>query len=345
MLSALLVGTRYEGLFVVGAGLLLLIRRSQWRSATALACGAALAIFLYGFFAVLRGYPFLPASVLLKGLNPNGYDPLASIVVNIVFGAHLALLAAAGFLAAGLLRRSSPDAALLLVIAAFASVLQLFAARVGYAFRYESYLVGALIVLLSIPLSRLADMSFRGRVGLCVLMFPAVFLLGMRAAEAATKLPGYARAIYLQQWQTAHLLAAYFPSSSVAANDIGAISYFTDIHCTDLVGLANDEVFQAKREHRFTTEVLRRVATTGSVEFVVVYDDWFTGHPQSFNEGPRLPAEWIRVGKLTTLPADILGGTTVSFYGVDAARATALRQALVQFAPKLPQADRLRLEP
>ncbi|MFO0673978.1 MAG: hypothetical protein U0235_30885 [Polyangiaceae bacterium] len=65
-LSALVVGLRYEGVFVVALVALLLTRRRELRGAAiALASGAVLPLAAAAFF-IHHGAPFAPASVLMK---------------------------------------------------------------------------------------------------------------------------------------------------------------------------------------------------------------------------------------------------------------------------------------
>ena len=170
-------------------------------------------------------------------------------------------------------------------------------------------------------------------------------MLGSRSFYAARRLPSYSRAIYLQQIQSARFLSTFFPNSSVAANDIGAISFFTDIHCTDLVGLAEGRIFSAKKAGLYTTEFMRSEAAANHVQMAIVYDSWFAGtSPFGFWKGPHLPREWVRIAEMRTPHSEIVGDDVVSFYAVDPSMAAPVRSALHQFAATLPAADGLTFQ-
>ena len=344
LLAALMVGARYEALFLVGSACLLFALRREWRFVAGIGLGAALPVCLYGVFAHLHGAAFLPSSVLLKGIDPGGLDPFAVFLSNCVHGAHLFFMFAAAAVAIAPLKRFAPQLADLLAVVGCAGLIHLVAARVGYAFRYESYLVGILIILLAAASTELPRFGAVAKFCFCAFALTAACLLTMRAAAAAKALPAYSSDVYRQEWQTSHFLATYFPTGHIAANDIGAISFFTDIHCTDLVGLANSDVFAAKRAHLYTTDFLMKEAVAEGVQIAIVYDLWFTGHPRSFDEGPLIPRDWIRVAKLHTPPSAILGDNEVSIYAVDPASAAALRNALGHFQDLLPRGDTLSFE-
>jgi hypothetical protein len=343
VITALMVGARYEGLFLVGAAGILFATERRWRPLFWMIGGAGLTVAAYGGFAAAHGSYFLPNSVALKGTSPQGWLAAILVIMKIIIAPHFAILLPALIISAIGLRRSQPRFAQLTWLLAVAGTGHLIFARTGAAFRYEAYFVALSCLVLAITAacwSVAATQRSLFRITLCV----AVGLLVVRSGYAALALPGYSRAIYLQQMQSARFLRTYFPNSSVAANDIGAISFFTDIHCTDLVGLADDKIFFAKRAGLYTTDFLRSEAAANNVQFAIVYDGWFTAARNSYWKIPQLPREWIRVAKLRVPHSEVLGDDVVSFYAVDPAMVAPLRSALYRFGPTLPAADRLILE-
>lgn len=64
VITALMVGARYEDLFVVGAAAILLASQRRWRPMFWMIGGAGLTVAAYGAFATARGSYFLPSLVL-----------------------------------------------------------------------------------------------------------------------------------------------------------------------------------------------------------------------------------------------------------------------------------------
>ncbi|MBV8436565.1 MAG: hypothetical protein JOY95_03535 [Silvibacterium sp.] len=342
-ITALMVGARYESLFLVGAAAILFATQRKWRPMFWMIGGAALTVAAYGAFAMSHGSYFLPNSVALKGTGLMGWLAPILVIMKIIIAPHLAILLLALSISAIALRRSQPRLAQLALLLAIAGTGHLIFARTGGAFRYEAYFVALSCLVLAITAARWSDFATRPRSLFLVAMLAAACLLAVRSGKAALAFPGYSRAIYQEQMQSARFLRTYFPSSSVAANDIGAISFFTDIQCTDLVGLADDKIFFAKRAGLYTTDFLRLEAAANHVQIAVVYDSWST-EPGGYWKIPPLPSEWVRIAKLQVPHSEILGGDVVSFYAVDPSTIAPLRSALHRFGPTLPAADRLTFQ-
>ncbi|MBV8632768.1 MAG: hypothetical protein JOZ83_17725 [Silvibacterium sp.] len=344
VITALTVAARYEGLFLAGAAAAVFAIERRWRPMFWIVAGAAFPVAAYGAFAVAHGSYFLPNSVALKGTSMQGW--LAPVVVLVKFwvAPQLTALAMGLMISAIALRKGRPRVAQLAVVVAVAGMGHIIFARGGSAFRYEAYLIVLACLVLAVAAACWRDSAASMRYPFVITLALAVGLLAVRSVKAAVALPEYSRAIYLQQWQSARFLRAFFPSSSVAANDIGAISFFTDIHCTDLAGLADSRIFFAKKTGGYTTDLVRSEAAVNRVQVAVVYDGWFTGPSPLYWKGPPLPPEWVRVAELRTPHSEILGGDVVSFYAIDPAMAGPLRSALSRFEQALPRGDRLTFE-
>lgn len=344
VITALMVGARYEGLFLVAAATILFAAQRRWRPMCWMIGGAVLTVASYGVYSVAHGSYFLPNSVALKGTHPHGWLILLVAIEKFLITPRLTILVFALASAAGYLRRSRPHVAQLAALLAISGAAHVVVASTGSAFRYEAYFIALSCLVLAIAPVAWHQFASKGRPAFRIALFVAAVLLALRSGDAALSLPGYSRAIYLQQIQSAGFLQTFFPEASVAANDIGAISFFTDIHCTDLVGLADSDIFYAKRGHAYTTDFLRSEAAARQVQIAVVYDKWFPGPSPRFWLGPRLPREWLRVAELQVPHSEVLGDDVVSFYAVEPSTAEPLRTALHQFAPSLPSADRLTFD-
>jgi hypothetical protein len=252
VITALMVGTRYEGMFVAAAGSLLLIAARRWRRAVLVAVAAWLPIFTYALFSISHNGYWLPNSVALKGVQIHGADLRVKVLeVLIIFtsnsirGLHLFFLLAGMFILALSLRKKHARLARLLWLIVISGCLHLFTSDVGWAFRYEDYLVGAGIIVTACAVPLLMRSSTLDTIGLACLYVCCGLLVG-RSVQAALSFPRYSRAIYLQQWQMAHFLSTYYPNAAIAANDVGLINFRSDLHCLDLTGLASSDVLYAK---------------------------------------------------------------------------------------------------
>ena len=343
-ISALMVATRYEGLFFVAAAACVLAWQRRWKTVAAVLLGAALPVVAYAAFSMAHGGYWLPNSVALKGASGD-HPGLAQAAANLVARVQenfseapqvflvMATVAAAALALARKQQRGSQ--ALLVVLGA--GCLHLVLSGVGMYYRYDAYLFAASVVALAC-----AFPAMRRSVGKTA--FAAAYLLELASVGALLivcvaqihMLPLVARNIYLRQWQMGRFVQQYYPGATVAANDIGAVNYLSHIHCYDLVGLANQEIFQARRSGAYTTQFLRDDAAAQHVDIAIAYDRWFGDPPGVSVGGPPLPATWIRVAHWEINDPSIIGDTTVSFYAVDPAQAAPLRADLERFAATLP---------
>jgi hypothetical protein len=122
----------------------------------------------------------------------------------------------------------------------------------------------------------------------------------------------------------------FYQGSVVALNDIGAVDFFADVRCVDLVGLANMQVGRKKLHGDFHTADIFAVSQESGVRVAVVYDSWFGGAIGG------LPAAWTKVGEWTIANNLVAGDKTVSFYAVDPSEITPLIQHLRDFSSRLP---------
>ena len=348
---------RFETLFLVAAIVfLLLLRRRFMRVALVLFAGWV-PIAILGLYSVSKGWFWLPTSLLLKGRMPQ-FSSVRSVAASVGYTAVIQLfqtphlLVAVIALVAIYLWRSargfSPwDRAQLMICLAFISILlHLQYAITGWLGRYEGYLL--VIAILSLGCADLslffqrfvAISKSKSNIQKClpwsVTMILLLFPLFQHGHGAMAELPGGARSLYRQQYQMAQFLRSYYNTSSVAANDIGAVNFFTRIRCLDLYGLANREVCRLKRAGLFDTVAINRLAMAENTRVAIVYDSWFQDQMIYGYWGPRLPATWRRVAEWRTRDAVLEGGDTISFYAVDPAEAHRLRHNLSEFSVRLP---------
>jgi hypothetical protein len=349
--TAVMVAARYEGLFLVAPAVCVLAGERRWKAAGAILAGAALPVAVYAAFSMAHGGYWLPNSVALKGANGD-HPGLAQAVANLAErlkenfqdGPQVFLLMAAEAASALTLWRKERRTAIPLAMLAVAGCLHVALAQVGMYYRYDAYLFGAGAVALACALPAMQRSAGKA-------VFAAAYFLELATGAALLivciaqvhMLPRIARNIYLRQWQMGLFVREYYPGATVAANDIGAVNYLSHMHCYDLVGLANQEVFRARRSGGYTTDFLRADAAAQHVDIAIAYDRWFGDPPGVPVGGPPLPGNWIRVAHWQIDDPTIIGDHVVSFYAVNPAEAAGLRANLERFAATAPEPVRLEM--
>lgn len=346
LLVAAGVGMRFETLFfaILFAGLLLLQKR--WGLSIAVLTGAGATVLVTGLVSLSRGWFWLPASVMLKAQKPaiggvaGAYLAMGGRSLQQLFAAPPLIAVFVGGLALLLLRtwpRLWPQSTMdwLLIFATGLILAHLQFAACGWLMRYEAYLVALGIFAMAPAASQMLLGWQKTRWQLIVVTVVALVWfepLFSRALHAASLTKGASHNIYEQQFQMAEFLKESYNNASVAANDIGAISFFTDIQCTDLVGLANRSVAHARLKRSYDTALIDNETRSRGVELAIVYDAWFNGA-----EYPHVPDSWTPVEKWTVSDSHVLGDSTVTFYATERGQADELSRRLRLFDPRLPE--------
>lgn len=337
--ACLMTGFRYEGMFVVFASGLIFLWNRQVNLALFSSLSAAIPVVSYGAFSLSRGGYFFPNSLLIKGHVPQ--DSLAELVSVLYRGIEVlyenpfvlfSFLFLSAFLMVPNLSKATQQILKLIVISFAVHIL--FAEVGGY--RYEAYLL--LLSMLSSVLvlkepgiknlrkswfSRFPGQKLWGFLFLGLCLFPFLVRTGFFTLNYSLS----CKNIYEQQYQMASFLNKFYPTASVAANDIGAITYFTDIQLLDLFGIGSQEILELRREGKWDAEHVTTLAKQKQVEIAICYDSWVA---------EKLPKDWVRVASWTILDNFICGDEKVSFYGTNSASSATLLKNLQSFAPELP---------
>lgn len=352
VLAVVLPLIRYEGLFLVFAACLLFLARKRWVEAFGLGVVAAVPPLIYGAISAYHGWYWLPNSVCLKANLPHGVGNMRILpfmgnwdgwmVATDVWAPVLSLL----MLLVLLLYRQRTiwrEGTIMLVMVIVTAGLHLRFARLGWFFRYEAYVIAlSLVVLAAGAFQYLSDRrgrtSGRGETALAgvwlgySLLLPLA-VLGSRGYISLSHIPQASHNIYEQQYQMGLFVRQFYRGASVAANDIGALSYLGEPRLEDLWGLASLDVARLRMEGEFTSQQIDKITRSKGTKIAIVFD-------ALFNDGRvtsgGLPAQWIRVGSWRLFDNYICAEDTVSFYAVDRSEERALIAHLRQFASRLP---------
>jgi len=349
VLTAALPLVRYEGLFLVFAACLLFFARKRWVEALGLGFVAAVPLAPYGAISVRHGWYWLPNSVYLKANLPHSIATLPLMGIwdgwiraTDVWATGLALL----MLLALLIYRQGTlwkESTIMIVLVIVAAGLHLRFARLGVFFRYEAYLIALSLLVFVVGAfeylsgrrghtsSRLETMLAGGWLGYSFLV--PFMVLGSRGYISLTHIPQACHNIYEQQYQMGLFLRQFYHGASIAANDIGAVSYLGEPHLEDLWGLGSIDVARQRVEGLLTPQQIDRLTKSKGTKIAILYDPIF--HDGRVGSG-GLPAQWIRVGRWRLFDKYVCTEDTVSFYAVDSSEEMALAAHLRQFASWLP---------
>jgi hypothetical protein len=342
-LAALLVGSRYEGLFMVGLVCLAFLVRRRLVSAVALGLAALLPVVAMGAFSVSNGWYFLPNPLMVKAvgentstlaalLKPFGSEDLEFLRNNRAMPILLGL-AVLAVLAQWRALREPWRAPLVLALLLSGMILlhgHFVFSPLYWAYRYDAYLVGFGLFVAAVGFSRLPRLAAQPRGAPAALLVALLVPLVSDVREglfASAEVEGM-RGTFLEQYQTAQFIRLYGPDDTVVVNDLGAVTYYTRARILDLVGLGDIE----------PVAIMRRAAY-GSRD-VVAWTAPYRPRLAILSLGwsyvvPLIPPEWPMVAEVEVPPHR----HRVGYFAVDPSAAWALRAAVSQhyggFAPAL----------
>ena len=359
VLSPLLTGIRYEGMFplalVYGAFLL----KRRWVYATLLGAVGLAPLVAFGLYSKSQGWFFFPNTLLLKAKPPT--QPLELLKYLIGFlgnGRYIGLPAIVRFpyilslflsLAIGIIvlwkdgHRFRDWRQVFLLLTLGSLLLHMQFARIGWFYRYEAYLYAgtALAVVLALHDRFRAWLTPGAPWRTWIRPGVAVLLLGAPMGHGLKGLPGTpksSRLIYEYEIQTARFLHAYYEQESVVIGEIGAINYYADLRALDYEGLGSIETSRVLLQHgRLPPEELSRLARERNAKIA-------TGHVDVWNQMGSLPKEWILVGEWDA--HDLTRADwTYRFNAVTPEEVNRIRRSLQDFSVRLLPWVETRLDP
>jgi hypothetical protein len=339
--------TRYESAFVVLAACLVLFVRRRWADGIVVGVMGLLPIAGYGLISASHGWYFLPNSLYLRGPDVEPGMKVLQVIKTAVTSADLSVLVlAAALMAATRISKSAslpgrwpsvewsaPTAAMTIFV--LSACIHLAAARTGWFYRYEAYLVALGITVVAAGFAerppQILKLGYVRAVGLCLVALVSAAGLAALAARGVNgyrAIPGAVANIYQQQYQMGLFLRDFYQGAGVVANDIGAINYLADIHNLDSYGLGSLAVLQAKQAGRYDSTELGRLAAGADAHIAVVYEGWL---PPG-----GAPRGWTLVGQWTIENLSVVADDTISFYAIDPAERQRLMRNLQAFSAQLP---------
>jgi len=339
--APMLLATRYESLFILGIVVGMLCLKKEFLFGLKLFAAGCMPIILYGLLSVSKGWYFFPNSVLLKGgqhahFSLNGLLKYLELIVYkcphlyvLIF--LLLLLSAIQFLR----KKTFVDAPFLMAVITLLGIFShLFFARIGWFYRYESYLIAVALFVIAVLIRETVDWQAVRRwpfVSISLLFLTALFLtlpLIGRVKSALVKLPFATKNIYEQQCQMAFFVREFYNDQKVAINDIGAVTYFSNADVFDLIGLMDMDIARAQKNKKSFPDRLYDLIKEEGSKIAIVNEGAFKHRP--------LPDHWTQVGRWQILNNVVCCRDTIAFYSLNLQEQNHLINCLQSYSTKLP---------
>jgi hypothetical protein len=290
-------------------------------------------IVLFGLYAVSKGGLFIPNSIQIKVRDNYKLLLNGGVAVLEAAASISGLIVLSLFVILRKFTRQELDRPFyILSLFVLSGFMHSVFGGFGWFYRYEAYLIvlGSFHLLILLfewhkRRKRNGNKQYLLAAAIAVLLTVNLPLRGINAMR------NFVRStynIYEQQYQMGLFIKKYYDKNTIAANDIGAISYLADLHTIDLWGLGNNQVTIARKGGYWNSAFLQSLVVKNNTSLAVIYESWFD---------KALTDNWKKVGTWEVSYSFMLGDTKVSFYAVDSSKADELRQNLIDFNQQLPK--------
>ncbi|SIS89717.1 hypothetical protein SAMN05421785_103503 [Chryseobacterium gambrini] len=343
-LTLLLMGlVRFESMFyfVILAFLFLLIKK--WKDAFGILLIGFIPIVVFCYFNYQHDGYLFPNSVIVKGtkFTFDSHFPhqlktvfLDNFLLNISFYkiGFFPIMMCLIFIIRDFRTKNFQliikDHFLLIVISLLMVCHSMFADLKGM-FRYEAYILTGFSMALIPKLKGLFE-HFRTYIKkeliISGLVLANIFLLVYKFSFAHKMLIDGGKNIYEQQIQSARFLHSYYNESKIVANDIGAITYFTNIHLLDMAGLGSKETIVFNENKRQADKqfqgFLTQYTITNDYDIAIIYEAWLQNH---------IPENWKKVAELKINNPITVARDKVSIYSINKNNLDKLKQHVRNF--------------
>jgi hypothetical protein len=330
--AALMTITRYETSFLVAGSFFFLASQKKYKAALLVSFAGALPLILFGLYSISKGGFFIPNSVMIKSNQDFIY--LLNGGSNIVekTGTFGGLFIIGLILAYQKIQAKRYDRDFwILGLFLFAVLMHAISVSLSWFYRYEAYLIvlGTLHIgkMLLYWLQENGWKGLRQNLAVTVVTLILLFSLPVRGLNSLRNSIRGIYNIYEQQYQMGMFMKQFYRGQTVAANDIGAISYYGELKTIDLWGLGNNEVMLARKHKTWDNAFMQKLVADNQTRLAVIYDSWFN---------KELTAPWVKVATWTVPYQYTVGDATVSFYSIIPTDAEALKSNLRTFQAQLP---------
>ncbi|MFP3596082.1 hypothetical protein [Chryseobacterium sp. SIMBA_029] len=326
---------RFESMFFISAVIFVFIGQKKFRQGLLIGLVGFFPIIIYGLYSLLMGGLFFPNSVLVKSnFHVSDVQSFITILKSkflsvdyikylLPFSIFYFIYAFSRYRNLKLQRVLEMEA--LPIIILLTSYGQLIFGIM--TFRYENYLMIAyLFILVKICDYYLKTSDFS------IPKLSAVLFIGYSVVFGLFKMYWYhpvlytdSKNLYYNQYKLAQFLKKYYHSETIVANDIGAITYFTNIEVLDMYGLGSTDIAKYKYKNFGKNDFsyfMGELSNRKNARIAAIYPEWFVG---------QIPKNWVLVGKWKMSNFRNPNIRYVNFYAVTKSDIPYLRKRLKEF--------------
>ena len=346
VLSFLMMMVRYESIFLIFIAVILFTIKKELRLVISMVLSGILGSSIFGIKSVLNGRSFFPDSVMLKNnlymtvTDILGGEPVQKIMTFLDMNKKFIVLFILTIILLFIVIKKHKEfrnyiSSSLIILLSTAVLQKLFVSSTF--FRYDSYLLISFICFDAIAVNyilkgdpkiyRMLTAPFKS--ALAILALTIMILYFSYKTFYIDKTVTAVKNIYEQQYQMAAFVNEFYTGSSVALNDIGAVNFYADIYCTDLIGLGSPEIADARLNNNFNKEFITYLSRKNNVKIAIIYDEWF-------DHDVLIPDEWKPAGKWKITDNFICGSDEVTFYATSQEAYGELINDLRIYSAKLP---------
>ncbi|MDQ1098598.1 hypothetical protein QE441_001750 [Chryseobacterium sp. SORGH_AS909] len=338
--SLMLMGVvRFESMFYFAILSFLFALSGKWKQSVAVIMAGFIPVLIFCVWNYRQDGHFFPNSILVKGtklsFDSGLFVQLKTMLVdnflcNISFykTGFLPIILVIVIIIKDMRNKKMKEilsGRFLLIALSLLMICHTLFADLKGVFRYEAYLLVGFSMLL-IPELKGFFRDFRNQKLIALLVLGNVVLLVYKTGYAHLMLINGGKNIYEQQVQSARFLHTYYNTSKIIANDIGAISYYTDIHLLDIAGLGSKETIPFNENKRQFDETFKnfliRYGYDNHYDLAIVYDEWLQGH---------IPENWKKAAVIKISHKITAARAEVSVYSIDPHRFSLLQERIRQF--------------
>ncbi|HEX5946457.1 MAG TPA: hypothetical protein VFY82_09280 [Acidimicrobiales bacterium] len=349
-LMAVATGVRFESVALAPACAVALVAAARWadppvrsaaegcrvgaRPLVGLSAAAAGTIAVTAAWNLAHGQRILPNSVVVKSLGDRG-DARRSVAAAIERLLDDPLLVACVLVAVAVLvvawrgavpsRRVVAAAVFPAVVTLVAITAQVWLGAVEPSLRYQAYLygLGVWTLLRAVPLLHPLLASRRPAVPAAVVVL-AFLPAALPAVAITADQPNDSAVLWRQRYQVARFLEQSYRDEPIAIGELGYISLYHEGPLTDVYGLADREVLDARMDDDADAEFWAGLQQRRGFPVVVTY---------SFSLGSEVPDGWIPVAEWRSPDAYY---TTTRFWAAVPEEVAPLTEHLQRFERELP---------
>ena len=350
--SPLITAARPEGAALVLIVSIVMAAKKRYVPAVAMLCLGMAPIVAYGLVSVAKGWYFFPNSILLKSPMPGTLSSKAMVkflfsgIDKLESNPHMLMLALMSvcsliFSAAGE-DASSVRIRWLNLIFLFLLLFHVQFSLAGiWPFRYEAY-----IVVLGIETAMISGCYLLPRIRESISMLcrrspshyfaaalAAAMILWPFAELSVKSLLHPPRAMhdrFVEHVFAARFADRYYSGSTIAVNDIGAVSFYSDCRILDVYGLASLEPLALRgRPGGFSKDEVFRWAKSKAARIAILQTEWS-------EIGDVIPAAWIKVAEMQMPRVTGFGNTKIGFFALEPSEKVLLARNLREYGLFLP---------